>query len=140
MDRNTVTNPNRSFCRTLTAGVVGLAMLALTPLSAEAKGRGMREPSPDRAVARLTERLDLTEEQQVQVRQILEESFDQRREIWDEGRASRDAVREQMETLKQETDDRLAEVLNEQQIEESQKLDQERVERREGRRGRRFDR
>ncbi|MBE0617683.1 MAG: hypothetical protein IH608_07140, partial [Proteobacteria bacterium] len=58
--------------RILTAGILGLGMLSLIPLSAHAWGRGNHErSSPDRATARLTERLDLTVDQQAKVKALL---------------------------------------------------------------------
>jgi Spy/CpxP family protein refolding chaperone len=103
--------------------MLGLAMLGLTPLSVQAWGRGGRESNPDRAVARLTEPLDLTDEQQGQVRQILEERFAERREL-------RAAHHEEMETLREETEGKLAEVLTAEQMDELRQLREERRARR----------
>jgi hypothetical protein len=94
---------------------------ALIPLAASARmGRG-GGPDPDRAVAHLTDRLELTEEQQGEVRAILEEGAAERE-------ALREAARTQMETHRDEVHARLAQVLSEDQVKE---LDQMRETRRE---------
>jgi Spy/CpxP family protein refolding chaperone len=110
--------------RAAVAGLLGLTALALAPLTAQAWGRGDRGPSPHRALERMTERLDLSAEQQGQVREILESSLAK-------GREAREAHRSEMETIRQETQDRLADLLSPEQMAE---LDQLRAERRERRR------
>jgi len=109
--------------RAAVAGLLGLTALALAPLTAQAWGRGDRGPSPDRALERMTERLDLSAEQQGQVREILESSFAK-------GREAREAHRSEMETIRQETQDRLAGVLSPEQMAELGQLRAERQERR----------
>lgn len=113
--------------RAVTTGIVGLALLGLVPLTAQAWGRGGRgEPSPERAAARLTERLDLTAEQQEQVKGVLEESFARRAEV-------RAAHREEMDALRDQTHEKLAAILTAEQVEkldQLRELRQERMERR----------
>jgi len=109
--------------RAAVAGLLGIAALALAPLTAQAWGRGERGPSPGRAVERMAERLDLTAEQQGQVREILEASFAK-------GREAREAHRSEMETIRQETQDRLAGVLSPEQMAELAQMRDERRERR----------
>ncbi len=109
--------------RAAVAGLLGLTALALAPLTAQAWGRGDRGPSPDRALERMTERLDLSAEQQGQVREILESSFAK-------GREAREAHRSEMETIRQETQDRLAGVLSPEQMAELGQMRDERQERR----------
>ena len=115
MDRNTTTKTRRL----VTTGILGLAMLSLIPLSAQAWGRGGRGPSPERAVERLTEELKLTAEQQEQVKKILEEGFVKRSEV-------RDAHRSEMETLRDETEAKLAGVLTAEQMKDLRQLREER--------------
>lgn len=93
----------------VTTGIVGLALLSLVPLSAQARGRGGKGPSPEQAVERLTGALDLTAEQQGPVKAILEESFAKRGEV-------REAHRSEMETLREETEGKLAAVLSPEQL------------------------
>lgn len=110
--------------RALTTGLLGLALLGLIPLAAHAFGRGGKhQPDPDRALARLTEQLDLTAEQQVQARAILEEGFAK-------GAALQEARRQELEARKNQAHENLAAVLT---PEQAAKLDQLRAERRERR-------
>lgn len=111
--------------RTIMAGALGLALVGLLALSAQARGpgRGGREFSPDRAAARMAERLDLKAEQQSQVRKILDESLAKRGEIREEGR-------KKMEALREETDKRLSGVLTPEQMTRLRALREERGERR----------
>lgn len=105
----------------LTASVLGLGMLSLVPVAAQAWGRGGRgHPSPDRAVERLTEELTLTADQQQQVKAILEQEFAKREEL-------RATHRKEMDALRDETHKSLTDVLSPDQV---QKLDQLREERR----------
>lgn len=116
--------------RAVVAAGVGLAFFGLVALTAQARGPGKwgREASPDRAVARMTERLDLTAEQQAEVRRILSESFEKRREI-------REETRRKIEALRQETDTRLSGTLTPEQMTRLRSLREERRDpRRDGRR------
>lgn len=118
MDRTTKSKTRR----VVTTGILGLTLLSLVPLTAQAFGRrGKVGPTPDRALTRLTEELDLTAEQQGQVKAVLEENFAERNEI-------REAHRQEMETLREQNHTRLSAVLTPEQVE---KLDQLRDERRE---------
>lgn len=75
-------NNTRKTIRTIAvAATLGLAVTSLTPLSAQAWGRGGQSPSPERAVQRLAWELGLTPEQQEQAQKILEESFARREEL-----------------------------------------------------------
>jgi periplasmic protein CpxP/Spy len=117
-------NGKRTIRRAAFAGVLGLALVSILALSVHARGpgKGWREPSPDRAVARLAERLGLTAEQKEQVRPILEESFAKRREI-------RKEAHQKMQTLREETDGRLSGVLTPEQMTRLRELRSERGER-----------
>jgi len=113
--------------RVVTTGILGLAMLSLIPLTAQAFGRGGRhQPDPDRALARLTETLDLTAEQQGQVKTVLEENFARRNEM-------REAHRQEMETLREQNHTSLAAILTPEQVEKLDQLREDRQERMEHR-------
>lgn len=112
------------------------------------RGRGGREGmrrgggSPDRVLAHLAEELDLTAEQEESLLPIIEEGFEQRRELFESVRADaeagRGAVRRQAETLEADLEEKVAAVLTAGQMEEFLEM---REERREGRRdGRPFGR
>lgn len=112
---------SRTVRRAVFAGALGLALVSILALSTHARGpgKGWREPSPDRAAARLAERLGLTAEQQEQVRPILEENFAKRRDI-------REEARRKMEALREETDKRLSGVLTPEQLTKLRELRSER--------------
>ncbi|MDF1554138.1 MAG: periplasmic heavy metal sensor [Deferrisomatales bacterium] len=118
----------------VTTAVLGLALLSLAPLAAQARG-GMGGPhqSPERAAQCLTGQLDLTEEQQEKVQAILGESFEARRDMREQHRQQRDAVRAA-------TEDQLAAVLTSEQMDELRELREDRWDRREDRQDRRGDR
>ncbi len=123
MDRSR--SRNRIVGRVVLAGVLGLGLTALATRSAHARGPdgGFREPSPERAAARMAERLGLTAEQRDQVRGILAESFEKRRGLREEGRS-------RMEALREETDGRLSGVLTPEQMDRLREFRDRRWERR----------
>lgn len=123
MDRKK--NGNGIARRAIVAAGLGLALVGLVALTAQARGPGTwgREASPDRAVARMTEQLDLTAEQQAEVRQIFAETFEKRREIREEARRKAEALRE-------ETDARLSGTLTPEQMTKLRSLREERRDRR----------
>lgn len=101
--------------------VAALALAALAALGSPAEAQQRRgpggPPSLDDRMARLTEELSLTEGQAVGVREILEEMQERRSEMFSGGPPDdREAMRRMMEELRQETDRRLAEVLDEAQL------------------------
>ncbi len=114
--------------RAIVVGAVVLVLAGVLAVSAQARGRGGREPSPDRQAARLADRLGLSAEQQAQVKTIFTESFAKRREIRDEGRRK-------MADLRKDTETRLSGVLTPEQMTELRSLREQRWERR-GDRGR----
>jgi Spy/CpxP family protein refolding chaperone len=116
-----IRRPTRS---SIATAVLGLTLLSVAPLAAQARGRGDRPPSPERAAARLTRQLDLTEEQQEQVQAVLETSIQQHQELREQHRLEQD-------TLRDATEDQLAEVLTGEQMERLRDL---RDARRDGRR------
>jgi Spy/CpxP family protein refolding chaperone len=111
--------PTRTF---VIAAVLGLALMSLAPLAVQARGRHGQPPSPERAVERLTQQLDLSDEQQGKVHAILEESFTQRHEL-------RDQHRQEMEAMRDATEDQLSAVLTGEQMDELLEMREERRER-----------
>lgn len=73
-------------------------------------------PDPETRVERMTERMDLTEAQADQVREILREQAEVRQRIFADGRGPE--TREQMMELRERTHERLAQVLNDQQMQQ----------------------
>jgi len=91
--------------------------------------RGM---SHEDRMKNLNDKLNLSEVQYTQVDSILKEQtkeFQKLRDGWEEG-GDRDQMREKMMELRKETDDRILEVLNEEQKTEYKKYQEERSQRR----------
>lgn len=102
------------------AVAVALGALAL-PLQAQQRGPGQGRgmgPDLDRQMTELTEVLELTDEQTVEVRAVLEVQAEKRREMFAGGpRGDREAMRAAMMELQEETATMLAEILSEEQME-----------------------
>lgn len=85
--------------------------------------------------------LELTADQRDQVKAILDASREQGRALWQEGRKDRDAIRERMKTLREDTRAKLAQVLTPDQMsrldamrdERRQKMEAHRAQRQEAR-------
>ncbi len=123
MTRSTKSKTRRAVATT----VLALAALSLVPLAAHAAGRGGRDrPDPDRAVARLTEKLELTAEQQARVKDILAASFA-------EGATLRQEHLREMKAHRDEAHERLAAALTPDQAAKLDHLRAERQERQERR-------
>jgi hypothetical protein len=96
------------------------------------RGKGMRgdRMSPDRMLMHLSERLDLSADQEDRFLPILEDTFDQRREISESMRGQevieRSAVRRQMEDLAVGLEEHAATVLTAEQMEEFRQIQEER--------------
>ena len=86
--------------------------------------------SPDRVLMHLSERLDLSAEQEDRFLLIIEENFDQRRELFESLRSQevieRSAVRRQMEDLAAGLEEQAAAVLTVEQMEEFRQIQEER--------------
>ena len=92
-------------------------------------GRGFNK-TPEQVIARLTERLDLTEEQAAEIEPIIKESLDKKREIFDKygenRREVRQAMRNEMQAIGDETHEQLSTILTDEQIEDLNTLKEER--------------
>lgn len=111
---------------TLAAGLFIITIGLLTqPFSAEARGRFGTPKSPGLIMERLTERLDLTDEQVEAVRPIIEEKIEKMTAIREKRGTDRRAARTEMQKLKWDTEVRLNEILNEDQIEKYLELRQD---------------
>lgn len=76
-----------------------------------------RGPDPEHRLEVLTEELELTAEQAASVGQILEEADAQRREVFEADRENREQLRERMMELQSETEQQLADLLTDEQME-----------------------
>ena len=90
----------------------------------------------DRA-GKLTEKLDLQEEQIEAVQQVMNEQHEKRRELF---QSSRDSMKEKMEGLHNETKEKLSSVLTPEQMTKFEELHAQRMEKREQRREKRKER
>lgn len=86
-------------------------------------------------LARLAAELELTDAQVAQIEQIHKESHAQAKQIIDLA-GDREAARPELKALRQETKEKVAQVLTEEQRQELEQLRDERKQRRHGRRGR----
>ena len=98
--------------------------------SAQDRGRPGKAPSPERVMAKLTERLNLTEEQKVQMQPVIKDDMEKHRDVMTKAREQeikdREAVRAQFEAIDKETDAKLATILSAEQLKEFQKIREER--------------
>ncbi|WP_419949830.1 hypothetical protein [Candidatus Palauibacter sp.] len=112
-----------------------VALAAATPLEAQAqrgaRGFGM---SLDDQMTALTERLELDDEQVTKVREVLQAQAETRRERFQgmRGSGDRSAMMQMMQELQQETETKLAEVLNDEQMEKYREYVAEQRQRRPG--------
>lgn len=91
-------------------------------------------------LVRLAHRLDLTDEQRAQLLPILLDQAEQARLIHDQDAETRQARREQMETIREATHSQIEAILDPDQLEKFQQMQQEREEMRERRAERRQER
>ncbi len=111
---------------TMAAGLFIIAIgLVTQPFSAEARGRFGQSRSPGLIIERLTEHLDLTDEQVAEIQPIIEEKIEQMNSIREKNGTDRRAARTEMQKLKWDTEIRLNEILDEDQIEKYLELRQE---------------
>lgn len=114
------------------AAAVLFAAVMAAPVAAQQGPGGppRRGPDLDRQMRMLTEQLQLTAEQAVSVREILEQQGERRREAMQAAAGDRSAMRSAMEEIRGETDTLLAEVLDETQMQTFRELRQRRGARR----------
>jgi Spy/CpxP family protein refolding chaperone len=120
------------------SGLTGLAlvMILAAPAEAQQQGKRQRGMDPEARMERLKASLELTDDQIAALEPIFAAHDQKRRELFESRSAERQAMREQMEGLRLEMDDELAEVLTEEQMKTYVELRAETQQRfREGRRG-----
>ena len=111
----------------LLGGILTSVALLLTPVTALAQNRQNPQSDLDSFMDTLTERLVLSEEQVAQVRPIMEAQFQNQHELVQRSRDSgnREELQEEMDRGRQETHQRLTNVLTEGQMSEYHVLRQE---------------
>ena len=113
-----------------TIGALALIMIGSAvagPLQAQRRGGG---PNLDEQMTALTEQLELSEVQAVEVRKILEMQGEKRREAFQGAAGDRSAMRGIMQEIQEETSLLLAEVLTEDQMASYEEILAERRQRR----------
>ena len=111
----------------LLGGILMSVALLLTPVTVLAQNRQNPQSDLDSFMDTLTERLVLSEEQVAQVRPIMEAQFQNQHELAQRSRDSgnREELQEEMDRGRQETHERLTNVLTERQMSEYHVLRQE---------------
>lgn len=111
--------------RTLAASAALLFALAVVPAQAqEAPGRG-RAPDPEQRVAQLKERLELNDQQVEQVRALMKEQDEQRRDAFEQNRENREEMREKMQEMRSHMNERMTDILNEEQLKKWHEMEQQ---------------
>jgi Spy/CpxP family protein refolding chaperone len=101
-----------------------LTAAVLVSLAAFAQGPGMM--SPDDQLARLTEQLKLTADQQAKIKPILQARSDEMQKLFEDQSTSFEEKRPKMMELRQSTDKKIMEVLNDEQKRQYEKIQQNR--------------
>ncbi len=118
--------------------VAGLLIIVMAASNAMAFG-GKRGQNPEQIISALKERLTLTEEQESQVRSIIEKQVENRKAIFDKYRdqirESRKPMKDEMKQNREDTEKQFEAILSEEQMNEYREyLDEQRSKRREKRR------
>jgi Spy/CpxP family protein refolding chaperone len=122
---------NRSLPKHLafTTCVTLIASIFMTQLiSAQATDPLHTNSSAEQVMARMKERLHLTEEQETKIRPIIEESVQARHEILEKDSQDRSTIKNELQELQWKTDMRLGVILTEEQMKEYEKLREEQSE------------
>ncbi len=101
------------------------AIFMAQPVSAQAADMLGTNSSAGQVMAKMKERLHLTEEQETKIRPIIEESVQTRRDILKGDSQDRGAIKSELQEVQWKTDMRLGVILTEEQIKEYEKLREE---------------
>ncbi|MCP4109620.1 MAG: hypothetical protein GY749_29555 [Desulfobacteraceae bacterium] len=120
--------------------IIGLLVIVMAASNVMASG-GKRGQTPDQIMSALKERLNLTEEQESQVRPVIEKQVESRKAIFDkyrdEPRENRKSMRDEIKQNREDTEKQLEAILSEEQMKEYKNyLNEKRSERR-GKKGKR---
>jgi Spy/CpxP family protein refolding chaperone len=99
------------------ASRLALACILAVSLAAPALAQQRRGPSPDQRLAHLSERLQLSEEQQAKLRPILEQENEELKAAFDQARESgkKSGFREVARPIRERTDESIQALLDEEQ-------------------------
>jgi hypothetical protein len=104
------------------------AIFMAQPISAQTTNPLDTNSSAEQVMAKMKERLHLTEEQETKIAPIIEESVQTRREILKRDPQDRSAIKNELQELQLKTDMRLGVILTEEQMKEYEKLREEQSE------------
>lgn len=98
-------------------------------------GYGHRNMNPDQQLRHLARALDLSSDQQSQLKPILEEQDQKMQSLWQDQSMSREDRHGKMMELRQESNSRIEAVLNDQQKQKFEQMQQDRMQRMQQRNG-----
>ncbi len=114
--------------RTLTVLVASFALaVSATPALAQQGQGGRQMLDADERLARLTEQLDLSDEQAKELKPIVEEQTKKQEELFQNAGGDRETLRADMMKLLDETEEAYAEVLTEEQMNQYREMMQRRM-------------
>lgn len=132
--------PNK-FCTFALTGLLTLGMAgsaALAQDSAPPQGQNMHEHrgmDPDEQLKHMTKQLDLSADQQSQIKPILESQHQQMQALWQDQSASREDRHAKMQSIHQDTSSKIEAVLNDTQKQKYEAMQSRMAEHRGGRMG-----
>ncbi len=116
----------------LFASIACVLFMSTLPFSALHAQNARRMPggkSPDQTLSEMKSPLGLTEDQEAQIRPILEDEFVKRHAIiekyQDQGRQGRSSLRNELQQLRKSTEQRFEPILTKAQMEEYRKMQEE---------------
>ncbi|MCP4346477.1 MAG: hypothetical protein GY795_13230 [Desulfobacterales bacterium] len=119
--------------------IAGLLVIVMAASNVMASGK--RGQTPDQIMSALKERLNLTEEQESQVRPVIEKQVESRKAIFDkyrdEPRENRKSMRDEIKQNREDTEKQLEAILSEEQMEEYRNYLNEKRSKRRGKKGNR---
>jgi len=107
--------------------VIATILVITTTCFAQRGGEQREKPTPDQIVERMTEKLSLTEDQQVSIKALYTDFFAETEELRESG--DRSTMRESMKNLKTELDEDIKALLTEDQITGFEKMQSNRAKR-----------
>ncbi len=117
---------HRSRIKSLAAYMVLFTMLfVMQPISARSGDFSNISDSPEKLMYRLKEHLKLTEEQEIKIQPIIDESFKKRSEILKNGGQGGKSEKSALQELQWSTDMQIGKILTDDQMKEYEKLREE---------------
>lgn len=129
----------RQFCSLALAAIFGLGGAAAAPLAQDQSApsghqEGRRAPDPDRQTKMLAKRLNLSSDQESQVKSILTDRAQKMQSIFSDNSLSQQDRREKMRAVREDSDQKIRALLNDSQKQTYDQMQQEMRERQQNRR------